>query len=113
MANIKVLRASEDVKRELSEIIRTVKDPRVKGFLTIVKVELTNDYSFAKVYVSSFDGIESAKEAVKGLNSASGYIRRELNMRVKLHSSPELKFRADDSVEKSANLLKLIEGLEK
>ena len=113
MANIKVLRAAEDIKRELSDIFRTVKDTRVTGFLTIVKVDLANDYSYAKVYVSSMDGIEAAKNAVKGLNSAAGYIRRELNFRVKLHSSPELKFIADDSVEQSAHLLKLIEGLEK
>ena len=112
MANVKVLRASEDIRRELADIFRSVKDPRVTGFLTVVKVDLTNDFSYAKVYVSSMDGIDKAKEAVKGLNSAAGYIRREINIRLKLHKSPELKFIADDSIERSAQLLKMIDGLE-
>ena len=58
------------------------------------------------------DGIDAAKVAVKGLGSAAGYIRRELNMRLKLHKSPELKFIADDSIERSAQLLKMIDSLE-
>lgn len=112
MANVKTLRASEDIRRELADIFRSVKDPRVTGFLTVVKVDLANDFSYAKIYVSSMDGIDAAKNAVKGLNSAAGYIRRELNIRLKLHKSPELKFIADDSIERSAQLLKLIDGLE-
>jgi ribosome-binding factor A len=112
MANVKTLRASEDIRRELADIFRTVKDPRVTGFLTVVKVDLANDFSYAKIYVSAMDGIDAAKNAVKGLNSAAGYIRRELNIRLKLHKSPELKFIADDSIERSAQLLKLIDGLE-
>ena len=112
MANVKALRACEDIKRELADIFRSVKDPRVTGFLTVVKVDLANDFSYAKVYVSSFDGLESAQTAVKGLNSAAGFIRRELNIRLKLHKSPELKFIADNSIERSAELLKMIGDLE-
>ena len=77
-----------------------------------MKVDLANDFSYAKVYVSSFDGLESAQTAVKGLNSAAGFIRRELNIRLKLHKSPELKFIADNSIERSAELLKMIGDLE-
>lgn len=112
MANVKALRACEDIKRELADIFHSVKDPRVTGFLTVVKVDLANDFSYAKVYVSSFDGLESAQTAVKGLNSAAGFIRRELNIRLKLHKSPELKFIADNSIERSAELLKMIGDLE-
>ena len=77
MASYKLNRTSEDILRELTAILRTVKDPRVNGpqgtgMLSIVRVEVTNDMSYATVYISSMDGLEAAKEAVKGLKSAAG-----------------------------------------
>ena len=83
MASYKMSRTSEDILRELTAILRTVKDPRVNGpqgagMLSIVRVEVTNDMSYATVYISSMDGLEAAKEAVRGLKSAAGYMRREL-----------------------------------
>lgn len=93
-------RLSEDIKREIVSIMRELKDPRIKGMLTVVKVDVTNDLSYAKVYISAIEGIETAKESVKGLAAASGYIRREISNRLHLRKSPELKFIADDSVEK-------------
>lgn len=90
----------EDIKREIVSIMRELKDPRIKGMLTVVKVDVTNDLSYAKVYISAIEGIETAKESVKGLAAASGYIRREISNRLHLRKSPELKFIADDSVEK-------------
>ena len=76
--------------------------------MTIVKVDVSNDLSFAKVYVSSMEGIEAAKESVKGLKNAAGFIRRELGLRLEMRRIPELKFIADDSIEHSAQILGLI-----
>lgn len=75
----RVGRTSEDLKRELTDIIRYVKDPRVSSILTIIKVELSNDLSHCKVYISSLEGMEKAKEAAKGLNNANGFIKHEVN----------------------------------
>ena len=109
MPNFKSMRTAEDIRRELTDIFRSLKDPRISGFLTIVKVDVSADLSYAKVYVSAMEGIEKAKESVVGLKSAAGLIRRELGLRLQMRKSPELKFIADDSIEHSAELLKLIE----
>ena len=105
MPNYRMDRTSEDILRELTAILRTVKDPRVNAtLLSIVRVEVTRDMSYATVYVSSMDGLEAAKEAVKGLRSAAGYMRHELGAALRLRCTPELRFTADDSIEYSANI---------
>lgn len=113
MASHKIERATEDIKRELTAIFRELKDPRVnQAFLSIVRVEVTNDLSYCTVYVSAIEGIDRAKEAVKGLKSASGYIRRELGHRLKLRHVPELIFNATDSIEYSANISRILNSLD-
>lgn len=105
MAGHRSDRIAEDIMRELTAILRTVKDPRVSGtMLSIVRTEVTNDLSYATVFVSSMDGMETAKNAVKGLRSAAGYMRRELGTALKLRHVPELRFVADDSIAYSAKL---------
>ena len=111
MASYRIGRLSEDIKRELSEILRELKDPRIRGLLSIVKLELSNDLSHCKVYVSAMEGMDVAKEAVVGLKSASGFIKREVSARVKMRRTPEFHFVADDSIEHSAELSKMIEKL--
>lgn len=106
-------RQSEDIRRELTAILRTVKDPRVTGLISIVRVEVSGDMSHAQVYVSSMDGIDSAKNAVKGLSSAAGYMRRELGHALRLRCVPELHFIADDSIEYSAGIAKTLADLKK
>ena len=118
MASYKMSRTSEDILRELTAILRTVKDLRVNGpqgagMLSIVRVEVTNDMSYATVYISSRDGLEAAKEAVRGLKSAAGYMRRELGQALHLRHVPELRFVADSSIEYSVNIYKKLEELEK
>ena len=113
MPSHKIERATEDIRRELTAIFRELKDPRVnKAFLSIVRVEVTNDLSYCTVYVSAIEGIERAKDAVKGLKSASGYIRRELGHRLKLRHVPELIFNATDSIEYSANISRILNSLD-
>ena len=100
MAGYRQDRVSEDIKREIIAVIRELKDPRVKDkMLTVVRVDVSHDLSFAKVYISALDGIDSANEAVKGLVSATGRIRHEVGARLRLRKTPEMKFVADDSVE--------------
>lgn len=105
MAGYRIDRVSEDIRRELAAIMRELKDPRIQGvLLTVVNVEVSSDASFAKVYVSAMEGIETAKLAVKGLTSATGYIRREVGKRLHLRKTPELKFIADDSIERGMKI---------
>ena len=104
MASFKTARLGEDIRRELTDIFRDLKDPRVDPMLSIVKVDLSGDQSSCKVYVSSVSGLERAEESVKGLTSGAGYIRRELGRRVQMRRSPELRFIADDSIAHSAGI---------
>ncbi len=111
MAGYRVGRVSEDIKREIVAVIRELKDPRVRDkFLTVVRVDVSSDLSFAKVYVSSMSGIDDAKEAVKGLTSATGLIRREVGSKLHLRKTPELKFIADDSVQHGMEIFRKIES---
>jgi len=108
MASIKITRIAEDIKKELSSILREVKDPRVDPMLSVIKVELSNDLSCCKVYVSAVDGVERTKESIQGLKSASGYIRRETAARLSLRKTPEFRFIADDSIAYSARVNELL-----
>ncbi|MBQ2972228.1 MAG: 30S ribosome-binding factor RbfA [Ruminococcus sp.] len=113
MANHRMGRTTEDIKRELSAIFRELKDPRVtEVFLSIVRVEVTNDLSYCTVFVSSLEGIEKTKNACKGLDSASGFIRRELGHRLKLRHVPSLIFTATDSIEYSAEISRILNSLD-
>jgi ribosome-binding factor A len=104
-------RLTEDIKRELTDILRDVKDPRITGLVSIVKVTVSSDLSYSKVFVSDIGG--DIKETVKGLNSAAGFIRRELSARIKMRKTPEIKFIGDDSIEQSARIAKLLGDLSK
>ena len=113
MANHKLGRITEDVKRELTAIFRELKDPRVNAcFLSIVRVEVTNDLSYCTVYVSALEGLDAAKAAVKGLKSAAGFIRRELGHRLRLRHVPELIFTPTDSIEYSAVISRILNSLD-
>lgn len=113
MASHKLGRTTEDIKRELTAIFRELKDPRVQNaFISIIRVDVTNDLSYCTVFVSAMEGIDRAKEAVKGLESAAGFIRRELGMRLKLRHVPALIFNATDSIEYSANISKILNDLD-
>lgn len=114
MPSYKLGRTTEDIRREVSAILRELKDPRVSGcMLSVVRVEVTNDLSYCTVYVSAMEGMETAENAVKGLKSAAGYVRRELGNRLKLRHVPEMIFKATDSIEYSANISRILHDLEK
>ena len=112
MAGFKQSRIAEDIKREIASLVRELKDPRISAeMLTVVRCEVSGDMSHCKVYVSSFDGIEKAKEACQGLESASGLMRREIANRLHLKKSPELKFIPDDSIEHGAEINQILKSL--
>lgn len=111
MASYKNARAAEDIRRELSDIMRDLKDPRITGMLSIVKLDLSSDYSYCTVFISSLEGIDAAKSAVQGLISASGFIHREMRSRLRLRRIPEFKFIADGGIAYSADISKLLNDL--
>lgn len=112
MANNRLVRINEEIQRELSALIRNVKDPRVHGLVSLTAVETTPDLRYAKVFVSVLDQSD-VSEVIKGLKSAGGYLRRELGSVLTLRYTPELIFERDDSMAKGAHILELLEKLDK
>lgn len=102
-------RVSEQIKRELAELIRLeLKDPRVR-LVTLTDVEVTADFTHAKVFYTTL-GEQADQDAVlQGLRRASGFLRRELGRRIKIHHLPELHFVFDHSVERGTQLSRLID----
>lgn len=112
MPSHKLGRTTEDIRRELSALLRELKDPRTQNMLlSIVRVEVTNDLSYCTVYVSAMEGLDRAKTAVQGLKSASGFLRRELGRRLQLRHVPELIFKATDSIAYGANISRILHDL--
>lgn len=112
MASNRIQRINEEILKELSALLRTVKDPRVQSaMISITRVETTPDLRYTKVYVS-FLPEEKQAEALAGLKSAGGYLRRELGHNLQLRYAPEIVWAADDSIAYGAKMLKLINSLE-
>ena len=112
MASNRIGRINEEIQKELSSLIRNLKDPRVQDtMISITRVETTPDLRYAKVYASFLDESKAA-EALKGLKSAGGYLRRELGSALNLRYTPELVWALDDSITYGAKMLKLINSLE-
>ena len=109
MPSNRIGRVNEEIQREMSALIPTVKDPRVAGagMISVTAVETTPDLKYAKIYVSVLDKSASA-QALKGLKSAAGYLRRELGRALNLRNTPELSFVRDDSIDKGAHILDLL-----
>lgn len=111
MASNRIGRINEEIQRELSALIPAVKDPRVSGMISVTAVETTPDLRYAKAYTSVLDK-ENGERVLKGLRSASGWLRRELGSALKLRYTPELVFQLDDSIDKGAHILELLRSVE-
>lgn len=112
MSSNRINRINEEIQKELSALLRTVKDPRVQDtMISITRVETTPDLRYTKVYVS-FLQEERVKDAMAGLKSAAGYLRRQLGHNLQLRYSPEIVWSEDDSITYGAIMLKLINSLE-
>ena len=107
-----ILRINEDIQRELSALLRNIKDPRInQGMISITSVNTTSDLSQAKVYLSVYD-LKSKPEFMKGLKSASGHLRYELGKALSLRHTPQLLFELDASLERGAKIASILNSLD-
>ena len=112
MAGYRIDRISEDIKRELISLMRELKDPRVSGkMLTVVNVKVSNDLSYAKVYVSILED-EKADGMMKALKNAAGFIRHELGLRCQLRYTPELIFVRDQNIAYGAHIAQVLSEID-
>lgn len=108
MANNKIARINDDIQRVVSNILRNIKDPRInQGLISVTRTETTSDLGFCKIYVSVL-GEVNEKEFMKGVKSASGFIRRELGNTLKLRHTPTLIFELDHSIEHGNHINNII-----
>lgn len=106
-------RVQEAIRQEVSRIVQNeIKDPRL-GFLTITKVDLTNDLRYARIYFSTLGDTKEKMLALKGLNSAKGYIKGLLSDRVKLRITPDISFMIDESLEHTRQIYDILDKLKK
>ena len=111
MASNRIGRINEELQRELAGLLRNLKDPRGQAtMISVTRGEATPDLRYAKVFVSFLDAAR-APEAMKGLKSASGYLRRELGAALQLRYTPELQWQEDDSITRGAHMLELLGSL--
>ncbi|OGX60656.1 MAG: ribosome-binding factor A [Paenibacillus sp. RIFOXYA1_FULL_44_5] len=111
MSKIRVGRVGEQIKKELSDILRMeLKDPRI-GFLTITGVDVTNDFSYAKVYLSVLGTDEQKEATLKALAKAKGFIRSELSKRIRLRKIPAIVFKFDSSIEYGSHIDRLLHDI--
>ncbi len=111
MAKYRRGRINEEIQKEMTMILRRVKDPRVSdAFISVTAADCTADLKYAKIYYSALSG--DKKEIAKGLKAATGFIRRELASSLNLRITPELTFLPDDSVAYGAHIASILNGLE-
>ena len=113
MASNRIGRINEEIQREISAQIRRLKDPRVSGtgMVSVTRVDTTGDLRYSRIYISVLNK-DQEKDVLKGLKSASGFLRRELGSALRLRYTPELQFIADDSMEYGAHILELLHNVE-
>ncbi len=111
MAKDRINKINEEVRRELSNIVRELKDSRIPMMTSIVAVRVTNDLSYAKAYVSVMGDEITQKKAIEGLKSAAGYVRREIGRRLQLRHTPEFIFELDHSIEQGAHINQIIHNI--
>ncbi|TCT15050.1 ribosome-binding factor A [Natranaerovirga pectinivora] len=110
----RMIRINEEIKKELSSIIQNqLKDPRIHLMTSVVDVNTTSDLKHCKVFISVLGNETEQNDSIKGLNSASSFIRTEIAKRINLRNTPEIKFVNDDSIERSVYMSKLIDDLNK
>lgn len=114
MPSNRIGRINEEIQRELADQLRHLKDPRVSqvGMVSITRVDTTGDLRYARVYISVLDKSQE-KDVLKGLKSASGFLRRELGRALQLRYTPELQFIGDDSIQYGAHILEVLRKVEK
>ncbi len=112
MGTYKTDRTAEDVRREIASVIRELKDPRIAGhIISVSRIEIASDLSYAKVYISALEGLDTSKDAVLALKNASGFIRKEIGSKIRMRKTPELTFIADNSIEQGMKIVERMNTL--
>lgn len=112
MATNRIDRISEEVMKALAEAIRSLKDPRLQNKLvSVIRCEVTGDLRYANAYISVLGSETDAKEVMKGLTSAAGFLRREVGHAVQLRYAPEILFQLDHSITHGAHISEVLHGL--
>lgn len=112
MAKHRIGRINEEIKKEISNIIRDdISDPRLTAMVSVTKVEVTNDLRYAKVFVSLFGNEESKKDTLEVLKRSAGFIRREVGHRIQLRLTPEIVIELDTSIENGMHINSLLSSL--
>ena len=109
MAAKRINRINEEVRREMSDILRELKDPRIPMMTSVVSVSVTSDFRYATVYVSIFGNEDVKKDALKALKNSAGFVRRELGHRLNLRYTPEIIYKDDNSIEYGARINELLQ----
>ncbi len=110
----RVGRISEEIRKVVSELLLTdLKDPRISSMTSVTEVEVTNDLSFAKIYISVLGSDKEKKSTIDGLNSAKGFVRKEISKKLEIRHTPQPLFLLDESIERGVNLSKLIDEVSK
>jgi len=112
MGDHKSEKINHEVLRELAEVVRSLKDPRISPMASVVRVSVTNDLRYAKAYVSVLGGPEDMEGTIKGLNSAAGFVRRELGARLRMRYVPEVRFVPDTSIAYGAHIQKILSDID-
>ena len=115
MGQYRIQRLNDQLRDEISQLILRgeVKDPRVNTFLSINRVEVTSDLSYAKVYVSSFLPDNQVNKGVDGLNAAAGFIQREIAKKLRIRQFPKLTFVVDSGMKEGFKMVQKLNQLEK
>ncbi|MBQ1897063.1 MAG: 30S ribosome-binding factor RbfA [Lachnospiraceae bacterium] len=109
--SIKNIRLNSEVQKELSSIIRDVKDPRVSPWASVIEVYVAPDLKTCKVWISVLGSEEDRDNTIRGLESAAGFIRHELAHRMNLRNTPELTFISDSSTEYGVDMIHKIDEI--
>ena len=113
MAKHRIEKVNEEVRKEISDIIRNdIHDPRVNSLVSVIAAEVTPDYKFAKVFISLLGTEEERLEALKGLKSSSGFVRKLLSERMRLRYTPQINFTLDSTIEQGAHIMKILHDIE-
>lgn len=108
MSQLRANRVGEEIKREVTQLLRDeMKDPRI-GFVTVTSVEVSPDIRYARIYVSVMGSAEDTRQTMMALNKARGFVRTELGRKIRLRYTPEIEFRFDESIKHGARIMELL-----
>ena len=112
MSNFRPDRINNEIKSAVAEILPELKDPRIRGLVSVTRADVAADLKTAKIYISVFADADTAKDIMRGLRSAAGFVRRELGRRVEIRALPELNFILDDSITRGAQIIETLGKLD-